>query len=813
MPGAKSKSTKKKPKRSSSAGRKKSRHKAKKKSARKKPTGELPDIHFKDFRKNAIEHLVAECVKQHGELVNHGLGTGKTLTGVLFLLNFPNRRKLILSPTSAHAEWAGSLKKVSRAPVKHVTISNYEDLSTLVTQSPPEGVVIAADEAHRLIPLLTTDKIWSAAMRIKIYYWLQRSFKIMMLTGTSVKNDISDLRILVNIAAGRDVIPSAPGDFRNAYYHIDKNAAVMQGYLMPVVFRPTLLAMESFVSTVLLYKIVGSITAVIITYVANLHKGQVRGETREDIDELLKQREAREAREARLETEGKGATAEMRQALGEEIEELEIKRRAEYKHEAFGKYVKHFLQAVNPVTYFKTKGQIWPEGDKRKEIWEKVLRDGASPARSFGSIELLTKNFLDPTSLSEEEKQILTTGPYKDYVVDAKATNPFLRSLLKFGYYLARTLKKFSSVVEYLPIGVLIYVLIKVMKYLYSQKMKARKLQVLNVPKLMHDIKPYIVTYDPFLQEDAVMLAHFPEVQIHEQKYRLDSYQINLLQKLMIGELVTDDLVRLGFLPSELQNQVFQVQEPQNLYVQYGRMISNLSKDDQLPMKFRIIFDMHRAEPLPTLIWSNFQKGLDEFRRHAQAHRFSVETVPTGKEDSKHKDALLRRALDGKIDFLLLPPHATEGTSLPGIEVFHILEPCLDIITYQQLKARVIRYKHVITKRQNPVAIYTWVALMPTSPTRMRSMLTLWKSFGLSSVPWLFKQKFTYNMSPDAIAWQHLQQTGTDYRKLYKALVQATSQGTAQIEAQCQVFNPQKYYTVRGLPTCVDFYEDRGTAF
>jgi hypothetical protein len=773
--------------------------KKKKKNTKQRPRkenklGEFPDIHFKDFRKDAIEHIVSECVKQHGALVNHGLGTGKTLTGVLFLLNFPNQRKLIISPTSAHAEWAGSLNKVSKTPVKHVTIKNYDDLPDII-KTPPEKVVIAADEAHRLIPLLTTDKVWSASMRMQIYQWLQKSFKIMMLTGTSVKNDISDLRILINIAAGKDVIPSAPGEFRNNYYKVDKKAAVVQGYLMPIVLKPSLMAMESFVSSVLLYKIVGTITAVIITYIQNRLKGKVKDDVREDIEELIKQREDKKEK----------SDPDLRGILKGEIKILQEKRQIKYKQEPLGKYLGNFMKALNPVTYFKNKGQIWDKNDPRKAIWEKVLRDGASPSKAFESIKFLSKNALG-NKLSEKETKMLTDGPWKDYMLGTTVTNPTARALLKFAYYLSGTLMKVSDVVEYLPIGIMIYIVIKVAQYLYAQKMKSRKLQVLNVGKLMNDIKPYIITYDPFLQQDLVMLEHFPQVQVHEQKYRLDSYQTKLLQKLIIGELSTEDLVRIGFLPMELQNQVFQVQEPANLYVQYGRMISNLSEGNKLPIKFRLIFEMYRSEKQPTLIWSNFQKGLDEFERHAEAQNFSVETVPTGKEDSKLKDAMLKRALDGKVDFLLLPPHATEGTSLPGIEVFQILEPCLDIITYQQLKARVIRYKHVIVKRQNPVAIYTWVSLMPSSPSRMSSILSLWKSFGLSSVPWLFKQKFKYNISPDAMAWVHLQQTGTDYRKLYKALVYATSKETSNVQKQCQIFNPQKYYT-RGLPTCAHFYE------
>ena len=103
------------------------------------------DVHFKPFRREVIERLVAKCPNQHGLLVNHTMGTGKTKTGLLFLANFPKFPKLIIAPTSAHNEWVSG--KHIKSPYKLITPEK------LPRQLITKKTIVVFDECHRLMNL------------------------------------------------------------------------------------------------------------------------------------------------------------------------------------------------------------------------------------------------------------------------------------------------------------------------------------------------------------------------------------------------------------------------------------------------------------------------------------------------------------------------------------------------------------------------------------------------------------------------------------------------------------------------------------
>ena len=57
-------------------------------------------------------HLAARCKAQKGMLVYHDMGTGKTLTALIFAMSFPEQRVVIVTPEEIQFTWKAETKKL-----------------------------------------------------------------------------------------------------------------------------------------------------------------------------------------------------------------------------------------------------------------------------------------------------------------------------------------------------------------------------------------------------------------------------------------------------------------------------------------------------------------------------------------------------------------------------------------------------------------------------------------------------------------------------------------------------------------------------
>jgi SNF2 family DNA or RNA helicase len=140
---------------------------------------------------------------QHGVVVYHGLGAGKTLSSILAADRYGGANVVV--PAALQENYKKELRKAK--PKNHFNIQSYEGFA----KHPPRDVgekMLVVDEAHRLRnPGVMSDAITSAAARAK---------KVMLLTGTPVQNKPHELASLVNIAAGKKVLPTGK-DFDERY--------------------------------------------------------------------------------------------------------------------------------------------------------------------------------------------------------------------------------------------------------------------------------------------------------------------------------------------------------------------------------------------------------------------------------------------------------------------------------------------------------------------------------------------------------------------------------------------------------------------
>lgn len=219
-------------------------------------------------QREVTEYLVARCNSQHGLIVNHYMGSGKTITGLTFLKNFPSKKykKVIICPKGIEYVWISEAKNFDIDP-KELTFINYAELANFeVYTSVLKNSICVIDEAHNLYKIIfdmtvdflnkkdaslkntkekqTTEYKQKMAKeardRARLANFidvLYSTYKILLLTGTLVvKNNIFNIRWLINIAAGKrpPVVPFDYDTFVNKYTYISVTDKFFKNLIKPI---------------------------------------------------------------------------------------------------------------------------------------------------------------------------------------------------------------------------------------------------------------------------------------------------------------------------------------------------------------------------------------------------------------------------------------------------------------------------------------------------------------------------------------------------------------------------------------------------
>jgi len=179
-----------------------------------------------------LEYIISKCKTQHGLILNHYMGTGKTITGLVFLNNFTNSKKVVILPKGFQSIWIDEAKNLKMSIkditfITHDKLENFEKYEKII-----ENSICVVDEAHNLykiieklndIPLeVQKDKnkkqIEIKPRLISFIDLLYSTEKILMLSGTLIRGTrLPDLRWLINIAAGKQksVVSFEESEFLN----------------------------------------------------------------------------------------------------------------------------------------------------------------------------------------------------------------------------------------------------------------------------------------------------------------------------------------------------------------------------------------------------------------------------------------------------------------------------------------------------------------------------------------------------------------------------------------------------------------------
>lgn len=155
--------------------------------------------------------------KQHGLLLNWTVGSGKSIGAIAAMDQFGGRTEAVVP-----ASLRGNFKKELNAykPKAKFNVSSYEK----VVRDPltVEGKNVIFDEAQRL---RNSDTKRSQLAN----YLSHKANKVLLLSGTPMQNSPAEIAPLINVAAGKTILPESPKTFNEIYLkHIKDNPGFLR---------------------------------------------------------------------------------------------------------------------------------------------------------------------------------------------------------------------------------------------------------------------------------------------------------------------------------------------------------------------------------------------------------------------------------------------------------------------------------------------------------------------------------------------------------------------------------------------------------
>jgi len=279
-----------------------------------------------------------------------------------------------------------------------------------------------------------------------------------------------------------------------------------------------------------------------------------------------------------------------------------------------------------------------------------------------------------------------------------------------------------------LPISVLLPVLINL-----TLPPSTFKLRELDAEKMQPVVNKYI-SYFRYAESE---FDDFPglEFEVREVSYNREQYAfflrlvegdlpVELLQRLLKNERIikSDEFVEIN--STNIQDRIYSVPGS-------GRDIGNFEFQDNTGVlleapKFLKIYEELNKKFEATVIYSNYyQTGIIAFaeflKRQGYKKPFAI-IEPGQSVDEVNK--IVSAYNNGEIKLLLLHPEITEGISLKGTQVLHILEPMLNPTIAEQVIGRTRRFQSHshLPKEQQKVAVFIWQSSSSIWDAKMRGI-------------------------------------------------------------------------------------------
>lgn len=722
---------------------------------------------------NPLEYIISRCKEQKGLIMFHHMGTGKTISGLVFLNNYPNDKKVIILPKNFESIWIHEAINLGLEKlIKEVTFLNYSDLLKFEDhKNLLENSVCVMDEVHNIDDVIgdlfeppdvksneegkKKRKIEPRLIQfIDVLYSIKKK---LMLSGTLIKDfRVNDLSWLINIASSKNnsLVPYDYDEFMLKYgkrskvgiFYLQAFRPFMKhnpfGILPKDVVEEPLSRDPSDIFDKLYIMAVGGISSVITARL-----GKFKFPT-----------------------------------LNPELNMIDVNRYKEF-------FSKLNLGGVNKYLDFFSKSVVL-NINKYKEIFSNI---NPVDINTYKNIFSKLKD-IDIKNLKKQynvKNLSISTGNTKGL--------PNLKNL---------TFNPVTKLIGGFILSVLITnglkLLFAYIKAFYEETYNFAKL---DVEKLKKDGVGKYFSYFNYIYTES---TDYPKIKKITKKVKYTSQQVVLLMK-VIGfpeNLKNQEYIDLDITDNmravELFKNAFSIEVSEN-YTNKGRIIGNLYED---PVKFTEILKIYKNNSKPqTVVYSNFYKsGIILFSNFLTKNGIA-HSIYNSQLKSKQKIQMLKEFKDEKINLLLLAPEYYEGISILGCNHFHILEPVSDSNTKDQLFARVVRYKshdHLEVSKRN-VKIYQWGCTLLYDLNKIlysKEYVSQWvkSNDGYKTIVDLFKN-FKEHFSPDDRILNHYAQF-ENFKKDFSNIIKNISIDQSEIPLECCIWTPDNSCSDAKLKSC-----------
>lgn len=157
------------------------------------------------------QRVLDKLQKSDGLIIAHQVGSGKTLTSIAAGINSGMPMEVI-TPASLVNNYHKELAAHTKGQLPTIRVRSFQKAVNDAQKGNKLNTsgVLVVDEAHKL-----RNNGTSMAKYIGIPG--REAQKRLLLTGTPVYNNVSDIAPLVNIAAGQTILPENPTEFKNRF--------------------------------------------------------------------------------------------------------------------------------------------------------------------------------------------------------------------------------------------------------------------------------------------------------------------------------------------------------------------------------------------------------------------------------------------------------------------------------------------------------------------------------------------------------------------------------------------------------------------
>ncbi len=165
-----------------------------------------------------------------GLLLYHSLGSGKTYLALDYAEKSPYQKIVILVPDFLKSNWINQMKSFGVKDPSHFELISFNEEEKLLSRDLSKTLVIV-DEIHKLIHKIRIGDFQTSEKSLQIYEKIKSAGKLLLLTGTPIFYETSDISYIANLLEQNKDYPIDPIKFKIEYMKIKPTTSLVRGYV------------------------------------------------------------------------------------------------------------------------------------------------------------------------------------------------------------------------------------------------------------------------------------------------------------------------------------------------------------------------------------------------------------------------------------------------------------------------------------------------------------------------------------------------------------------------------------------------------